>query len=333
MTKNRQKPHTSKLTSKYILYGLLSIYVLLGIAYGIRQRIYDEARLYNYRPPASISALATADTMTAYTKHVFYVNHPILLPSVASFRADCPEDEADIVIGCYHVGQAGIYIYNVQDSSLAGVQEVTAAHEVLHAIYARLSPSARNRLDSQLEAFYKHGLNNPTVEAEVKVYIQTEPGDVDDEMSCTFGTELAQLPANLSAYYRQFFSNRSAIVAYEQKYQATFTSKQKIIASDDSELTSLKQQITVQELALAKQHQQIELTRLQLQSMQSTNPTAYNAAVPGFNSDVTSYNTALNSVQNDIASYNQLVTSRNSVAGAFDTLVSAIDTRQSPEQD
>ena len=64
---------------------------------------------------------------------------------------------------------------------------------------------------------------------ETAYYQQTEPDSVDDEMSCTFGTELVHLPKALSNYYKQFFNNRATIIGYEQKYQSAFTQKQALI--------------------------------------------------------------------------------------------------------
>jgi len=205
---------SSRLASYLVLLGLIAILVLVGIN---RLAIQDWFKLRGYQPPAAVAQLASQDTMNNYTRHLFYLNKPQLLGTVSSFRQSCPENKDTIVLGCYHSDQNGIYIYAVADPTLAGIQQVTAAHEVLHAVYARLSSHDRAQLDSQLEAFYKDGLTDSRVLAEVKLYQQTEPHDVMDEMSCTFGTELASLPAPLEAYYHQYFTNRSAIVAYEQQ--------------------------------------------------------------------------------------------------------------------
>ena len=54
------------------------------------------------------------------------------------------------MLGCYHSNQDGIFLYNVQDARLAGVQQVTAAHEMLHAAYDRLSTKDKNYVDGLL---------------------------------------------------------------------------------------------------------------------------------------------------------------------------------------
>lgn len=329
--KSKDIPQKSK--SKKIRLGFLVILIaIIGSAYLVRQRIYDAIRLYNYHPPAPIALLAREDTMNAYTTKVFYVNHPKLISTVQAFRRACPIDKQNIVLGCYYVGQRGIFIFNVNDPALAGVQQVTAAHEVLHAIYARLSNKARNQLDQELNAYYKHGLTNSRVQAEVKIYQKTEPGSVYDEMSCTFGTEIANLPPALNKYYQQFFNNRMAIVNYEKQYQAAFTSRKNQIKADDQQLAIMKKSIDALQLALTTQLNQINAQRAQLQSTPPQNNANYNRKVIVFNENVSGFNLEVNRLKAKIASYNQLVIARNKIAGTFDSLVQAINTKISPQQ-
>ena len=306
---------------------------IAGIAAAIyyRQSLVDWWRLRGYNPPASISQLADEDTMTSYTRHLFYLNRPQVLTTVSSFRTNCPENKDTIVLGCYHPDQNGIFIYDVADPTLAGVQQVTAAHEVLHAVYARLSTQARSQLDTELESFYKTGLHSTVVAEEVKLYQQTEPNDVFDEMSCTFGTEIAQLPAPLEAYYNTYFTNRMAIVAHEQNYEAAFSTRQAQIKQDDATLSQLKSQIDTKQADLKSSLNDINSQYASLTSLRSSgNTTAYNAGVPQYNALVDSYNEEVTSLSNLITQYNQLVSARNQIAGQYTTLTAAIDTRTAP---
>lgn len=310
-------------------WHFLGILLVLAIVAALNwQAIDDWWRLLGYTPPPVIAQLASQDTMTAYTRHLFYLNRPQLSSSVSAFRQSCPENENTIVLGCYHSGQNGIFIYNVQDPALAGVTQVTAAHEVLHAVYARLSGGQRAKLDTELESFYKNDLKDPRVQAEVKLYQQTEPGSVMDEMSCTFGTEVANLPAALNDYYKTYFTNRGAIVAYEQQYESAFTTRQNTITADDQQLSSVKSQIDNQEATLAAQLSDLNAIQNQLDNLKASGQIpVYNADVPGYNAQVDSYNRGVDSLQNAIAAYNQLVATRNAVATDLTTLDKALDTR------
>jgi hypothetical protein len=317
--------------------GLAALVIIWLVAVGLfiakLQNITDWWRLRGYVPPTAVVKLANEDTMTSYTRHLFYLNRPKLLTTVKSFRNYCPENENTIVLGCYHPDQDGIFVYAVNDPTLAGVQQVTAAHEVLHAVYARLSGHARAQLNSELMNYDKHGLTNPLVKAEVKLYQKTEPGSVMDEMSCTFGTEIAHLPAPLEAYYAKYFSNRAVIVAYEQQYQAAFSSRQTQIAQDDSQLATMKTQIDTLDNQLQSSLNSLNTQLASLMSLRNASELAsYNAGVPAYNDLVNTYNANVQTVENLVTQYNQLVTTRNQIAGQLTTLASALDTRVTPAQ-
>jgi hypothetical protein len=311
---------------------LLVWLALAGLALANRQSIYDWWRLRGYQPPAAIQQLAAQDTMTPYTRHLFYLNKPRLVSSVASFRQYCPENKDTIVLGCYHPGQNGIYIYQVKDPALSGVVQVTAAHEVLHATYARLSSKDRQRVDGLLNNYYRTGLTNQRVKDEIKLYQKTEPHSVTDEMNSTFGTEIADLPTALETYYRQYFSNRAAIVAYEQQYDAVFTGRQAVIASDDQQLAAMKQQIDSREAALQAKQSQLSTTQSHLNSLLASGQTeTYNAQIPAYNIQIDDYNNGVTSLKALISQYNQLVATRNAVASELATLDKALDTRLAPQ--
>lgn len=308
---------------------LLVIVLAAGIgAYLNRVKLDDWWTLRGYKPPAYVAKLASQDTMNSYTKHLFYLNRPRILNTVTAFRKYCPENKNTIVLGCYHPGQNGIFVYNVPDPTLAGVTEVTAAHEVLHSVYARLSSSERTYVDGLLENYYTHGLNDPTVKSEIQLYQQTEPHDVMDEMNSTFGTEIMNLPKPLDEYYAQFFSNRAAIVRYEQSYQGEITSRTNTVNVDDTKLSSMQSTINTLQSQLETEYAQLTQQHQQMSTMLNEGQAAtYNSEVDGYNQKVGSYNAAVDTLQNDISAYNALVSQRNQVAGQLTTLDKALDTR------
>jgi hypothetical protein len=259
---------------------------------------------------------------------MFYLNKPQILSSVTSFRTYCPENKDTIVLGCYHSGENGIYVYNVPDPSLAGVQQVTTAHEVLHAAYARLSGHDRTVIDGELMNYFQNGLADPNVKADIKIYQQTEPSSVTDEMHSLFGTEIANLPAPLESYYGRYFTNRSKIVTYQQQYQEQFTERQATIMADDKQLNDLKASIKIQQDGVDSQLAVITNDRARINSYASSNQIAsYNAAIPAFNIEIDDYNASVLKLKGQIDSYNQLVAARNLIAGQLTTLDKALDTR------
>src|SRR5436190_8606187 len=125
----------------------LGIAALVLLAFLNYQKLYDWSRLRSYQPPPTVATLAVQDTMTEEAKHLFYVNHPELVGDVGTFRQNCTVAEQTIVLGCYQSGETGIYVYDVKDPRLSGVEQVTAAHEMLHGAYERLSAKEKVQVD------------------------------------------------------------------------------------------------------------------------------------------------------------------------------------------
>lgn len=296
------------------------------------QALVDWWQLRNYTPPAAVSSLAKQDTMTDYATHVFYVNHPDLETSSDQFRTDCNASEKTIVLGCYHGNQAGIFVYDVSDARLAGVQQVTAAHEMLHAAYDRLNSHERKYVNGLLQNYYQNDLKDQRIIDTINLYKQTEPDDVVNEMHSIFGTEVATLPAPLQTYYAKYFVNRQAVTTFAASYEGEFTSRQDEIKADDVQLAQIKVNIDQQEAALNSQLSQINSDRARLASERSPGSIAqYNSDVPGFNAEVVAYNNGVDKLKLQIAAYNQLVGQRNAVAAELASLDKAIDTRLAPQ--
>ncbi len=264
--------------------------------------------------------------MTDKARRIFYVNKP-QIENKSSFAKSCPNSskEQSIVLGCYHSDQDGIFLLGVSDERLNGVEQVTAAHEMLHAAYDRLSSSERQRVNSLLEDYYKNQLKDPRILKTIDDYKRTEPKDVVNEMHSIFGTEVANLPSQLETYYQRYFSDRSKVAAYAAKYQAEFSSRQAIVDNADSQLAVLKSEIETNETELNSKQSTIDSQRQKLVSLRNDGSlAAYNAGVPIYNNLVDGYNRQVQTIRSLIARYNQLVERRNAVALEEDQLVNAL---------
>ncbi len=319
---------------KRFIAGTLSLAILASPFFVLAnlQNIKDWLLLRNYTPPAAVSLLASQDTMTPKATHVFYVNHPQIVEGVTSFRQQCKIAEQTIVLGCYHAGQEGIAIYNVQDARLNGVVQVTASHEMLHAAYERLSGSEKTNVDNMLQDYYKNGLKDQRILDTIDSYKKTEPNDVINEMHSVFGTEVANLPAPLETYYQKYFSNRKVVTGFASVYQSEFASRKNRIDAYDEKLALLKQQIETKEHNLQIRSVNLKSEQQRLDSLRSSGRTEeYNASVPDFNQLVNEYNAGVSDLQTDITNYNNLVTERNALAKDLEGLQEALDTRLSPQ--
>ena len=306
-----------------IFFSIFLFFVLtVSLIFWQSQNIIDWAKLVNYVPPAKIKTLADQDTMNSYTRKLFYLNKPAILTG-SQFSTQCPNSASTIstILGCYHPDQKGIFLFKVDNPELNGVEQVTAAHEVLHCIWARLSPSNKKTVGDMLTSFYNTGLKDPAVKSEISIYQQTEPGSVLDEMSSTFGTEIADLPPGLNAYYAKYFANRMTIVGYSAGYKSVFMKYQNKVKEADQKLSDLKIQIDSNQKSLNSNQTIINIQRSAMQNLIANNLIEqYNADVPSFNRLVNDYNVLVNKTQALIDEYNQLVVARNQDALVFDDL-------------
>lgn len=297
-----------------------------------RNAIYDAVQLRGYIPPPAVASLAARDTMTSYGQHLFYVNHPQLVSDSATFRADCTLAEQTIVLGCYHPNQRGVFVYNVSDSRLAGIVEVTSAHEMLHAAYDRLSSTDKNYINGLLNDYYNHDLHDQRILDTIEAYKKTEPKDIVNEMHSIFGTEIDNLPTPLDNYYKRYFINRAVVVAFSQNYENEFTSRSAAAAQYIKQLDALKAKIDAQESGLRAQSDKLNADQARLDSLNNSGQIdQYNASVDAYNTAVNAYNAGLAGYKRDINSYNSLLEQYNAVAGELKQLYGAIDTRLAPK--
>ena len=315
-----------------IFVGSLSLFVFAASVYGIfnRQQILDWLALRNYTPNQRVVTLADHTTMKEDTRRVFYVYHPEL-NSKQDFRGKCPSTEESIVLGCY-VNTEGIFLLDVTDERLSGIIEVTAAHEVLHAHYDRLSSSERKRIDKlTAESFAQ--VTNERIKKTVEQYRAKDPSIVPNELHSILATEVRNLSPELEEYYKKYFSNRAKIVEFSEKYEQTFVSLSNQVEQYDEELKSLKQQIDSNQAEIEGLNKEIDSRRSQLDGMiNSGNVNEYNEAVPGFNSFVNEYNSLIAETRRLIDRYNSTVEERNAIATTEQELIEAINSNILPKR-
>ena len=270
-----------------------------------RQHMYDWWRLHNYVASADIAKLATDTSMTDKARNIFYVNRPQLYKK-QDFRQQCVKNEQTIVLGCFKSNE-GIYIYNVNDARLAGIIEVTAAHEFLHAAYDRLSTKERSRVDALTAEAYKN-LKDERIKRNVESYRSGDATVVPNELHSILGTEVAQLPAELETYYKTYFSNRPKIVAYSQKYEKEFSTREATLAAYDKQIDTLKNEIDAANASLKNRADAIDAESSRLDSLRNQNRIEeYNAGIPGYKYMVDSYNRDLSALKAKITKYKNLI--------------------------
>jgi uncharacterized protein YaaR (DUF327 family) len=323
-------PAPSRRRKRRLLTALFILLWLIGIAALIinQQALIDWWKLRGYEPPMSISRLADQTTMTDYGRKIFYVNRP-RLENKSSFANSCrnaASEEQTIVLGCYHGGQGGIFLLSVTDDRLNGVQQVTAAHEMLHGAYERLDADEKSKIDTMLTTYYRNSLKDERVLKTIDAYKNTEPNDLANEMHSIFATEVSNLPAELESYYKKYFTNRAKVVDYAAQYQEAFTSRQAKLKQYEQQLAVVKSQINRKEDQLRAAQQDIETRQQQLSAQrESGNISAYNAGVASYNALVDNYNADIEDLKELINLYNQIVNQYNNLAEEQGQLIDELD--------
>jgi hypothetical protein len=318
--------------SKQAVSLLISLMLLAtpAVAWSQRQDIFDWWQLRNYQASAEIKDLAQRTTMTDSARHLLYVYHAELEDKL-SFNRNCPTTEQTIVLGCYVSGQ-GIYIFKVTDQRLAGIEEVTVAHEMLHAAYERLSGSERKRIDTLTQQAFDN-LTDQRIKGNIKAYRDRDPKVVPTELHSIIGTEVRNLSPELEAYYQRYFKDRKTVVSFSEHYEAAFSERRAQVARYDEQLKQLREQIDSNQMEINNRREELNRQKAALDAaLAAKRYEEYNAGVPPYNAAVRSFNALVNRTQSLIDEFNTIVAARNAIALEESELSKAMDSRPSTIQ-
>lgn len=303
-----------------------------GLIWWNRDYLRDSLALRGYNPPATVVTLADNTAMSDYAKRLFYVNKPQLDDKIA-FNDACRDlGEEAAVLGCYKGDRRGIHMYDVTDPRLNGIEEVTAAHEMLHQAYDRLDGKTKEHINKLLQDYYANGLVDESVKSKLAIYEKDATSDMANEMHSIFGTEVKELPAELEEYYKQYFSDRSKVLEYRQMSQAEFDRYRNQVAEYDRKLDELKPMIDQMEADLKTEVAQLKAAKAELDAdLAAGRVQEYNAGVAPYNALVSKYNKDLAALNKKIEEYNKLVTERNAASVQVGELNRALDSSLTPQ--
>ena len=183
---------------KIDLFILLIVVFLGAFAANNAVSLGDWWHAKKYTPPTEIVELSENAGMNDAGKNLFYRFEPQL------------RDEQELAglcdvkkLGCIE----GRFIYLLKPKTKAEHQRtvVTAAHEMLHAAYSRLSNDDKRALESLLEGELAKGTNSGIVQ-KLKVYPKNE---YYNEAHSFIGSETAYLSPALELHYSKYFFERN----------------------------------------------------------------------------------------------------------------------------
>lgn len=278
----------------------LILLILTLLTFFYRQFLIDSYNAWTFHPSTEIAQISQNAKLTPHGRFYLYTSKPEINDR-QEFNERCiSKGEKTAILGCYTGGR--IYVFDVTDNRLNGIKEVTAAHEMLHAAYERLSNGERSRIDGLVEQQLA-AITDTRIRDLIEIYDKTEPGERANELHSILGTEVEKLNPELETYYSQYFSDRQTLVRLSAKYETVFA---QINAEQDTlvdELNRLAAEIT-------------------------TRSAAYNKDTNRLNNDISSFNQKANNggfaSQEDFNSERQFLLSRQSALQTARTELNAM---------
>ena len=225
---------SSKKSHAIIAVFIVVLLFLGGIFFLNRTLMTDYLKGSSYVPSSDMEEIRDNLGLTAEGIRIFNATRP-RLDSRDEFNFDCDSSDPEIAVyGCYHSDQ--IYVYDIDNPELAGFRESTTAHELLHAVWARLSGIEKNRLVPLLESVYSS--NQSLFDEALKTYPDSERLD---ELYVRSATQVKTLPTELETHFSEIFTDQDKIVDYYDSYIAPFKEIHEKIESLSKELESKKQ--------------------------------------------------------------------------------------------
>ncbi len=218
---------------------VVALITALGLGfYFNRQPIFDFISASTFSPSPEISALESKLQLTDSAKNVFLASRPTL-EDHESFNNRCNSHDTEVsVLGCYTGGH--IYIYNINSNELNGVVESTAAHELLHAEWDRMSATEKSEISAVINEVYNDPAYHDLLAEDLSTYGESERLE---ELHSRIGTEIANLPNTLESHYAKYFTNQDLVVDFYNNYITPFRELSDEIENLSAQLEQLDQEI------------------------------------------------------------------------------------------
>ncbi len=287
-----------------------------------QQFIRDKINAAAYTPSSEIKEIVSRSTMTGDGELFFYASQPEIRQA-NKFNEACGDHEITVsVLGCYD--GLNIYIYDVTREELDGIKEVTAAHEMLHAAFDRISNSEKEKISPLLEdvAAQRASIDNGFKER-MDYYIQKDASQQLNELHSIIGTEVDNLPAELEKYYSRYFQDRQKVVDLYKKYNQVFDEARKKSERIEAHLKDLNTSIEARSDAYSKQIVQMNYRFEELQRIADEGQVSageFYAMRDDYNSRVNTLRAEQQAINDMINQYNQLVEEYNQLGANVKSL-------------
>lgn len=323
---SQQKPWLAKLLSFLLVVG-----IGLGsaaAAFYYRQPLVDTVLAWQYEPSAAEQSIRKDLDLTDIGKRYYDASRTTLQTS-DEFNQSCQQQKEtnNPILGCYYLQK--IYVYDIDNDKLSGIEQTTAAHEVLHAAYERMSMSERESTDKELQRVYA-SVQNDELKERMQYYEKAEPGEEMNELHSILGTEFRTLSEPLEKHYAKYFNDRAKVVSYFDKYNAVFTSVLGKLKSQLEEINSSISKVNNEIDSYNKARKQLESDIRAYQNNTYTSQAESNRDFQALKAREADVNGRVSTINAQIARINQLKQSRNKLVKEYNSLNQSINSSVSP---
>ena len=242
-----------KTRKRHVLGWLFLLVVIVASVFLILKRewIYDWYRGVSYQPSSEMVTIRDKLQLTGRGEFLFNAAQP-KLSAAEEFNANCRQDESEVaVLGCYTNGD--IFVYNIDAAELNGIRELTTAHELLHAVWARMSEDEKVALVESLTRTFD--ANRDFLAEEINQY---DVNEKQEELYVRAGTEVKNLPEALEKHFAEIFKDQDMIVDFYDSYIAVFRKIKAEMEKLVSEMEALKEAINTKMAEYEEVYGQLE---------------------------------------------------------------------------
>lgn len=320
-------------TKKRHYGGWIFLLILIVVGVGVylnREWLYDYYRGMTYQPSSEMARIRNDLQLTERGEFLFNASQPVLSEAV-EFNQYCRDGVSEIaVLGCYT--DRSIYIYNIVDADLDGIRELTTAHELLHANWARMSEDEQRALTTVLTQTFE--ANQDLLTDELENYNVSER---QEELYVRAGTEVANLPTELERHYAEFFKDQDAVVRYYNAYIGVFKNLQAEMDNLQAEMEGLRRGIDDKTAEYERRIKQLDADIMSFNSCARVmgcfeTEEEFNVRRGALLSEQTALEGLYDEINNSITSYNEKVELYNADVAYGERLNTIINSTARPQE-
>ena len=284
-----------------------------------RAAVRDWLVVGKFASSATLEQYVVDSGMSSAGRFYLLAAKPELLTSMA-FNKACPRKETGVaVLGCYVPSTDRIHLLDITDPAFDTMEPVVAAHEMLHAVWARFDDAERERVAAAVEASYR-AVNDPVLTERLSVY-EDASGEIDvEELFAVLGTEVALVNDELSAVFDRYFDKRGVVVGLAVEAST-------VISTIVDEISRVSAELVALETSIAADRATYEEGVADL----SSDIAKFNrhAAKPGYYQSQSTFDSDRNALKKRQKKLDKLRVSINEDIDTFNQLVAQLETLNS----